>query len=94
MRFRKSFGWTGWLFLLFLCSQAFFELNERHPSHWRVTFYIFLVLMVLHQALSRYLVWWDIDSDGLHQRHWRSKKEFAIAWDKILVVRNAIPGVT
>jgi hypothetical protein len=50
--------------------------------------------MVLHQALSRYLVWWDIDSDGLHQRHWRSKKEFAIAWDKILVVRNAIPGVT
>lgn len=56
--------------------------------------YIFLAVMVLVQALSRYLIYWDIDSDGLHQRQWRSKKELTIAWDKVLCVRSAIPGVT
>lgn len=54
---------------------------------------VFWAILVLFQALSRYLIYWDVDSDGLHQRQWRNKKEFTIAWDKVLCVRNFIPGM-
>jgi hypothetical protein len=94
MRFRKSFGLLGWLLLFFLCLQAFEWFDKRHLSHWDEKYCVFLAFATLFQAFSRYLVWWDIDSTGLHQRQWRSKKELTIAWDKVLCVRNAIPGVT
>jgi hypothetical protein len=89
-----SFGFRGCFMLFVLCTQALYWFVERHPSHWWIMTCIFCAFLVLFQALSRYLVWWDIDSDGIHQRYWRSKKEFTIAWDKILCVRSAIPGFT
>ena len=94
MRFRKSFGYIGGFWLFYLCTQAFFWFVDRHPSYWTIICCIPVAIMVLFQALSRYLIYWDIDSDGLHQRKWRSKKEFTIAWDKVLCVRNMIPGMT
>lgn len=93
MRFRKRFGFLGWFFMIYLFIQAFSWLDVRHLSHLDVMYCIILAFIIVFQAFSRYLVWWEIDSNGLHQRQWRSKKDFTIAWDKILVVRNAIPGV-
>jgi hypothetical protein len=43
------------------------------------------------QFSSRYFVYWDLDSNGLHQRRFWSKKE--IGWGTVLHVRNCIPGI-
>jgi hypothetical protein len=55
-----------------------------------MTLYIFGALL---QFFIQRNVYWDIDSEGLHRRNLRSKKEFSITWDKVLVVRNMIPGL-
>ena len=67
---------------------------EKHPGHFTVINPIIFSLLVLFQALGRYLVYWDLDSDGLHRRQLGSKNEFTIAWGKVLVVRNIIPGIS
>jgi hypothetical protein len=80
--------------MFILCSQIFSWIVGRHLSQGAIFLCVLSAIMVLFQAFSRYLFYWDIDSEGLHQRHFGSKKDFSIAWDKVLCVRSAIPGVT
>jgi hypothetical protein len=68
-------------------------LTERHPKPLLIVNVILPALLVAYQAFGRYFIYWDLDSNGIHEWRFGSKKELLPAWDKVLVVRNFVPGV-
>jgi hypothetical protein len=50
-------------------------------------------LLIFNVVFGRYFIYWDLDSNGIHERWFGFKKELQAAWDKVLVVRNFLPGV-
>jgi hypothetical protein len=93
MRFQRSFGLLGWFWAWCACSGIFSLLTERHPSLLSIVNVIVPALLVAYQAFSRYFIYWDLDCNGIHESWFGRKKERLPAWDKVLVVRNFVPGM-
>ena len=83
----------GWSSLGFACVYAALWLIDRRPGRMVAVVAVVFLISALLQAISRRWFYWDIDSTGLHQRHLWSKKEIGVAWDKVIIVRNFIPGL-
>jgi hypothetical protein len=93
MRFRRSFGLLGWLWAFFACDGVYSWLAGGHPRPLSIINVICPILLVAYQAFGRYFIYWDLDSNGIHEWWFGHKKELLTAWDKTLVVRNFLPGV-
>ncbi len=93
MRFRKSFGLLGWIGLFCACNGFLSWLTERHPGPLLIFNIVLPILLVAYQAFGRHFIYWDLDSNGIREWRFGSKKELLPGWDKVLVVRNFIPGV-
>jgi hypothetical protein len=94
MRFRKSFGAAGWNALGLAGLFMAIRFLDRQPN-WLVTVAPFVFLsLALIKLISRNYIYWELDSSGLHVRKIWGKKEFVVAWDKVIAVRNFIPGVS
>jgi hypothetical protein len=100
MRFREKFGPLGWFVVSLACFYACDWFFLRGPSTSTATsalrgfdaaVWTCLALLIFLKRRSAY---WDLDSDGLHQRRFGSKKELTVAWEKVTVVRNVIPGIS
>jgi hypothetical protein len=100
MRFRAKFGLVGWIFVSFACFYVhdWFFWRGQSTSAIISAFRVFAATAWASLALLEFLksrfAYWDIDSDGLHQRRFGNKKEFTIPWDKVIAVRNRIPGMS
>jgi hypothetical protein len=55
--------------------------------------FVFLSLALI-KLISRNYIYWELDSGGLHARKIWGKREFVVAWDKVVAVRNFIPGIS
>ena len=93
MRFRRSFGLLGWIWTWCACNEVFSWLTGLHPRPLDIGSFILFVLLVAYQAFGRYFNYWDLDSEGIHESYFGSKKDLLLGWDKVLVVRNFIPGM-
>jgi hypothetical protein len=101
MRFRQKSGPLVWGYLLLMCFYAcdfIFSIFWHSPSTSSTSLVFHGVIAAgwacaaLFLFLSRRSAYWDLDSDGLHQRQFGSKTELTIPWEKVLAVRNLIPG--
>jgi hypothetical protein len=93
MRFRKSFGLLGWIWVWIACNEVFSWLTGLHPRPLHIASFILTALLVAYQALGRYFIYWDLNSSGIHEWYFGRKKELIPAWGKVLVVRNFLPGM-
>jgi hypothetical protein len=98
MRFRAKFGLYGWVSALFSCFYVYDFFFWRGPSTSTIISVLrgfaaaTLAFGALLLFISRRNSYWDLDCDGLHQRQFGRNMEFTIPWDKVVAVRNLIPG--
>lgn len=82
----------GWIWTFCACNGVYSWLTERHARSLDIVQFILCALLVAYQLFGRYFMYWDLDSEGIHERYLGSKKELLPAWDKVLVVRSFFPG--
>ena len=83
----------GSIWIWIACSEVFSWLSGLHPRPLDIASFILCILLVAYQLFGRYFMYWDLDSNGIHEWWFGYKKELLSSWDKVLVVRNFIPGV-
>jgi hypothetical protein len=99
MRFRKRFGLLGWVNVFGACFYAFDWFVGRSSSTSAIILALrgFAIAAFSCAALLMILdsrsVYWELDSNGLHQCRFGSAKELTVAWDEVIVVRDVIPGL-
>ncbi|MGA3046366.1 MAG: hypothetical protein ABSD67_07060 [Terracidiphilus sp.] len=87
-----KFGVDGWsqVAIVFIWAVSWF--TERHSTDSGIIgFFILIVIVPSLLALSRYFVYWDLNSHRLRERCFWSKKE--LTWDKVTRVSKFLPGV-
>lgn len=92
MRFRAKFGLFGWFWVGMAFCQMFFWLDSAHrsfigPGLNAVIFSLFAIA----QLLKRYFIYWELDSEGIHEHRYWHKRD--VAWGLVTDVVNSMPGI-
>jgi hypothetical protein len=83
MRFRAKFGAFGYVSAGLAIFFAILCISSPHPARTG-TFALPIFILSLQHILNHFLVYWDVDSDRLHERRlWRTTD---VVWSEITYI--------
>jgi hypothetical protein len=90
MRFRTKFGLLEWVWVAVACMIVLILLlDSGHKSPYRGLIAAYWVLWAFVQAVSRFFVYWVLDSSGLRERRFWNTRE--IPWNEVTRVGSLNP---
>lgn len=90
MRFRQQFGLSGYIWLTILCFYSFVLFSQSGKSHLPFPVAEIWIFFAALQVASKLFTYWDVESDGLHERRLWNTRE--VPWDEITRVEPYNPN--
>jgi hypothetical protein len=81
MRFRAKFGLLGWAYVGSALLVLVLRLGRGHHNDVLATLAVFLPVFAAFKILAQIVVYWDLDSVGLHERRLWGERQ--IPWQEV-----------